>query len=94
MQVAVPPSWMLVGEAETVITGFGTGVGASGRGQGWTSWRTDFSDSGLAGTALAIDTRLSINTISVNTTVCCFGSPPLPARSFLRLCLFKPKPPA
>ena len=60
-----------------------------GEEQGWASSRTDLPDSGLAGTKLAIDIVLSIN-----TTVGCFGSSPLPARSFLRLCLSKPKPPA
>ena len=60
-----------------------------GEGQGRALSRTDLSDSGLAGTELALDIILSINTI-----VDCFGSSPLPARSFSRLCLSKPKPPA
>jgi len=34
VQVAVPPSWMLIGEAESVITGFGTVVGAGARTKG------------------------------------------------------------
>ena len=58
-----------------------------GEDQGRASLRTDLSDSGLAGMELALDIILSINTI-----VDCFGSFPLPVRSFLRLCLSKPKP--